>query len=263
MNRIMISLILLLFSSSLQAQTSVDGFMKLFDWVKKLDENITTVVRKENQKKLVRQIGYLQADLDELIVQKNEVTEAFMTFCEDTLSNTDIIEKEIQNYNKEIPKLIDRFEKIRKEIVFEEDFYLATESRIVTKNDSIKSDSLDIYQFMNVNNPPPELSDYQIDTIEVKIKRNRYKWKEVPSVSHNIDIDVEHIISNTKTSLTNKSLNVEYIKSYSLTAKKITGNCDLDLILNESNRAIDVLTNMRNYVRELKSKIEAFDPVNE
>lgn len=268
MNRILISLILLLFTSTLSAQSSIDGFMKLFDWVNTLDKNISLIVKNENKQKLVREMGYLQADIDDFIEQKQKITEEFIAFCEDTLGSINEVEKEINKYNKEIPRLIKRLEEIRSTITFEDDFYFATETKVIKtvqyKEDSLQENSIDVRQLLNNSGVDREILSEKLDTIEVTTTNNKYAWKKTPLISEKIDINIkmtaEEEIRLTEISLRTKGRNITYIKDISHPVKDATGNCNMEIIFTESDRAIEVLTNIRNHIRNLKSKIENYQP---
>lgn len=188
MNRLLLSLLFALFSLGISAQNSVDGFMKIFGWVEKLDNNISLIVKAENQKQLARQLGYLQSDLDNFIDKKRKITDLLLLHCEDSEIPLKAIEKEVDDYNSEIQILVERFEKIRKTITFEEELYSITEKRIITvyrkpdstqilqkdtlKNNMMIQQPLSKKQWVNGLVPKDTL-------IDQTITRNKNEWKEV------------------------------------------------------------------------------------
>lgn len=191
MNRLLLSLLFALFSLGISAQNSVDGFMKIFGWVEKLDNNISLIVKAENQKQLARQLGYLQSDLDNFIDKKRKITDLLLLLllhCEDSEIPLKAIEKEVDDYNSEIQILVEQFEKIRKTITFEKELYSITEKRIITVYR--KPDSTQILQKDTLKNNmmiQQPLSQKQWfnglvakDTlIDQTITRNKNEWKEV------------------------------------------------------------------------------------
>jgi len=271
MKRLLVCFLLLAFTSALSAQESVDGFMKLFEWVKKLDENISSIVRTENQKKLVRQLGYVQSDLDDFIEnqkklvrqlgyvqsdlddfieKKKEMTKDLIRHCTDSSVSISDIEKKLDEYNKEIKILTKRLEEIRKAIIFEDELYSVTEKRIVTvyQKPSLDENSRDTFpERMMVQQTIRSQSPMNgKDTLmDVTVSKNKNEWKEV---------DIEGLLFEIEKSLDTKSSNMEYI------VNDLSKNCNLELINDENNMAIDVLTNIRNEFRKLRKKVKDFKP---
>jgi len=250
MKRLLVCFLLLAFTSALSAQESVDGFMKLFEWVKKLDENISSIVRTENQKKLVRQLGYVQSDLDDFIEKKKEMTKDLIRHCTDSSVSISEIEKKLDEYNKEIKILTKRLEEIRKAIIFEDELYSVTEKRIVTvyQKTSLDENSRDTFpERMMVQQTIRSQSPMNgKDTLmDVTVSKNKNEWKEV---------DIEGLLFEIEKSLDTKGSNMEYI------VNDLSKNCNLELINDENNMAIDVLTNIRNEFRKLRKKVKDFKP---
>lgn len=252
MKHILLYFLLLTFTSSLSAQDSVDGFMKLFDWVKKLDENISSIVRTENKKKLIRQLDYVQGDLDDFIVKKKKMTKNLIQHCTDSSVTIIEIEKNLDEYNKEINVLTNRLEKIRKTIVFEDELYSVTEKKIVTvyrkpSLEELSGDTLPERMMVqqSLSNKRPD-GKVPIDTLmDITVSKNKNEWKEV---------DIEELLFEIEKSLEAKSSNMEYI------VYELTKDCDLELINDESNMAIQVLTNIRNEFREIRKKVKNYKP---
>ncbi|MEN8116051.1 MAG: hypothetical protein ABFS16_03690 [Bacteroidota bacterium] len=280
MNRLIISLCFIFLTSGLSAQDSIDGFMELFGWVKKLDDNISSIVRTENKKKLVRQIGYLQSDLDNFIDQKREITDKLIQHCTDSSVTITEVEKEVDYYNDEVKILTNRVREIRKTIIFKDDLYSVTEKRVVTKYR--KSDSTDLgtsqyvvingdsvliqsqpeiandpiipanamvqHRVMDIQNMPPQevLIPDGDTTIEVTYTKNKNEWKEV---------DTEHLFLEIEKSLSMKGSNMSYMVEY------LSKDCNLELIEEESEMAVTVLTNIRNEFRTLRGRIREYEPI--
>ena len=267
---------MLLVTSGLSSQNSMDEFLKLFDWVKKLDDNISSIVRTENKKKLVRQIGYLQADLDNFIDQKRAITEKLIQHCTDSSVLISDIEKEVDNYNEEVEILKSRVSEIRKTIIFKDDLYSVTEKRRITKyredttdlkanqlifinqdsvlvqNNALRNsteipmNAMIQQRAMDIQSMPQENLIPDGDTIvEVTITKNKNDWKEV---------DTEHLFLEIEKSLGMKGDNMSYLVDH------LTKGCNLALIQDESEMAITVLGNIRNEFRTIRGKIMEYEP---
>ena len=254
MNRLLLSLLFALFSLGISAQNSVDGFMKIFGWVEKLDNNISLIVKAENQKQLARQLGYLQSDLDNFIDKKRKITDLLLLHCEDSEIPLKAIEKEVDDYNSEIQILVERFEKIRKTITFEEELYSITEKRIITvyrKPDStqiLQKDTLE--NNMMIQQPLSQKHWFNglvaKDTlIDQTITRNKNEWKEV---------DFDDFLFEIKKSLGIKGGNMNYILA------ELSKGCNPELIREESEMAVLVLSNIKKEVRNIRNKVIYFEP---
>lgn len=252
MNRLIISLMFILFTTPIPAQDSIDGFMKIFGWVEKLDKNISSIVNTENQKKLSRQLGYLHSDLDNFITEKRSITNKLIAYCENSNVPMSEINRNVEDYNTEILILIDRLEKIRKSITFDEDLYSVTEQKTITvyrKPDSTQilpdafEESVMIQQ--SVAKMPPPGFVAKDTTIDVTVIKNKIEWKEV---------DFDNFLFEIKNSLNTKSENMNYI------IEELSRGCNLTLIREESEMAVTVLSNIKNEIRELRIKVINFQP---
>lgn len=252
MNRLIISLVFVLFSSSISSQNSIDGFMKIFAWVEKLDNNISSIVKTENQKKLSRQLGYLHSDLDNFINEKRSITNKLIDYCENSNVSMSAINKNVEDYNNEIVVLINRLEKIRKSITFNEELYSLTEKKKITvyrKPDStqIVSDTFEesamIQQSLKKMPPPGFIAKDTI--IDKTVIRNKIEWKEV---------DFDNFLFEIKNSLNTKSANMNYI------IDELSKGCNLTLIREESKMAVTVLSNIKNEIRGLRTKVINYKP---
>ncbi|NQU51356.1 MAG: hypothetical protein HQ522_02340 [Bacteroidetes bacterium] len=252
MNRLIISFVFVLFTLTISAQNSIDGFMKIFGWVEKLDNNISSIVKTENQKKLSRQLGYLQSDLDNFINEKRSVTSKLIAYCENSSVPMSAIKTNVEDYNYEILILIDRLEKIRKSISFNDELYTVTEKKKITvyrKPDSTQIspqpyEEQAMIQQSLANMPPPGF--VAKDTIINKtVTKNKIEWKEV---------DFDTFLFEIKTSLNTKSENMNYI------VEELSKGCNLKLIGEESEMAVTVLSNIKNEIKKLRSKVIHFQP---
>lgn len=240
------------FTLSGSAQNSIDGFMKLFDWVEKLDENISSIVNTENQKKLERRIAYLQSDLDDFILEKKEITNQILKYCNEPESGISEIEKKVADYNKKIKTIIKRLVKIRETITFEEELYSITQKKKITvyRNPTAGDISADSSHFnmvvqQQIATPRPDgkiAKDTLVDEVVVK---NKIEWKEV---------EFEDFLYEIENSLQAKGGNMDYIIS------ELSAGCDLELINYENEQAIEVLTNIRNEFRDLRKKVKEYEP---
>jgi hypothetical protein len=252
MNRLIISVLFVLFSFGISAQNSIDGFMKIFGWVEKLDDNISMIVKTENQKKLSRQLGYLQSDLDNFITEKQSITTKLIGYCENSNVSMQAIKNNVEDYNDEILILIARLDKIRNAITFNEELYTMVEKKRITvyrkpNSTQISRDTMEEYAMVqqSLSNLPPNGLVAKDTLIDQTITRNKIEWKEV---------DFDGFLFEIKTSLHTKSENMNYI------IEELSKGCNLKLIREENEMAVTVLTNIKNEIRKLRSKVINFQP---
>ena len=196
------------------------------------------------------------------IDEKKDITNMLIQYCKDSSISHSKIKKGIDNYNTEVDILTSRIIKIRKTIIFKDDLYSVTEKRKITlyktpdgtdydTNDSIKNqtyieNAMIQQRAMDLQNMPLENRVAYKDTIiDVTITKNRSEWKEV---------DIENLFLEIEKSIATKGSNMSFI------FEELINECNLELINQEHEMAVDVLTNIRNEFRNLKRKIREYKP---
>ena len=190
--------------------------------------------------------------MDDFIEKKKEMTKNLIQHCTDSSVSISEIEKKLDEYNKEIKVLTKQLERIRKAIIFEDELYSITKKKIVTVYEKPSHAEISSDTFPERMMVQQSISQSRIDgkvpkdtLMDVTVTKNKNEWKEV---------DIEGLLFEIEKSLDTKSSNMEYI------VQQLSKDCDLELINDESNMAINVLINIRNEFRELRKKVKDFKP---
>ena len=247
--------VLLPFNAMAQGDSILEFFDNIF--------NISGFIEDENKERLKRELKYFAQKADELIIVKKETTTFMLEHCNGNGSESKI-NTQIDLFNNKIKQSVKNLESIRENVMFESDYDIVVDTVYVAVQvpDSvefemnpgcyIKKDTNyltedyapESYNMVAQMNLP--VSQVVTDSVvvtnmycpQVRTRNlSKESWKTV---------SFSGLIEGFQYSLNTKMRNIDYLLQ----------NCEKKLILQERNRSIEVLQQMRDKALDLKKDME-------